>query len=153
MQLGKHRLELGDVEAGALPRIDTEIPPAHLPAKGKALQIEEPRRAVDVGQAIGGQREQPLIFGPAREPEPQVIDEIGVMLLQHPKQRHDVARYVVDELDVGPAPTAQKNAAHADERFGVVAVGDGIDNRHDGAGQIALAADVRRQRSDGANCG
>lgn len=49
VDFGQHRLELRDIEPRALTDINAEMPAIHLPAERQPLQIEEPRRALQIG--------------------------------------------------------------------------------------------------------
>ena len=69
---------------------DTKVLPRHLTAERQALQIEEPRRPLRVGQGSRPQREHVLEAGPARHLPAQHVQKRGVVMLDDPEERRDV---------------------------------------------------------------
>jgi len=67
--------------------------------------------------------------------------------LQDPKERGDIAREIVDHLDRGGLMALEEDAAHADERLDIGPVRRLADQADEVAGQIALAAEIRRRGS------
>ncbi|HET9511388.1 MAG TPA: phage baseplate assembly protein V [Sphingomonas sp.] len=66
MDIGEHRLQLGDIEPSALRFVDAEVTAVDLPAKGQTLQIEEAARPLQIGQRLGWRRLQPFEFASAK---------------------------------------------------------------------------------------
>jgi hypothetical protein len=124
-----------------------------LAGEGQALDDEEPGRPLDVGQNLGRRRLQPVEVGPAVERVGQFPQQGVGMAAQHPEQGGHVAVEVVDRLDLGPQTAAQEHAAHAQERFGVAGVGNGLDPGHQRPGEVALAAEPRQHAGKRINGG
>lgn len=153
MNVGQHRLQLGDIEPGAGAAVDLKVAAGDFPAEGESLQIEKTRRALQVGKPLSRQGRQALEFGPARHAEAKHVEQIGIVLLEHPEERGDVARDVVDRLEPWSGLPAKEDAAHTDERFGIAIMLGAVDQSADPAGQIAFAAQVTGGGRDGANPG
>ena len=71
----------------------------HLPAEGEALQVEEPRRALDVRQGIPGRHLQPLEELSARECLAELPQELVRVVLVHAEGRDQVPIGVIQHLD------------------------------------------------------
>ena len=111
-----------------------------LAAKAQTLQVQKPRRTLEVGQ-MGGIGLAQLLEPAARDDlKPQHVHELRIVALQDAKEVDDLAVAVVHHLKARPPRTAQKHAAHADEGLNIGAVGDAIDPRDQGLGKLALAA-------------
>jgi hypothetical protein len=102
VDVGERRLQPTNVGARRSAGIDAETPAVDLVAEGEALEVEEARGALEVGQALRRQREEPLQLGPAGDPPPEHIDEIGIVLFKHPEEGSDVAADVIDHLGARP---------------------------------------------------
>ena len=111
-----------------------------LAAKAQTLQVQKPRRTLEVGQ-MGGIGLAQLLEPAARDDlKPQHVHELRIVALQDAKEVDDLAVAVVHHLKARLPRPAQKHAAHADEGLNIGAVGDAIDARDQGLGELALAA-------------
>ena len=127
-------------------RVGAEVLARHLPAERQGLEIEEPRRPLDVEQVAIGRLLQPVELGPHGRPPAQLAQQGLGEPLQHPEQGHDLAGDVVHHLDRRAHPASQEHSAHADERL---AIGGVIRRGQDGADaprEVALAPDPRGGR-------
>lgn len=142
MDVREERLELADIEARALRFVDAEVAPFDLPAEGEPLEVEESRCALEVREPHRIKTPQPFELRAARDPPAQHVDEVGIVLLEHPEESGDVAADVVDRLDARPEPAPQEYPAHAHEGLGIAVMVDGLNDRADPLREVALAADV-----------
>ena len=111
-----------------------------LAAKAQTLQVQKPRRTLEVGQ-MGGIGLAQLLEPAARDDlKPQHVHELRIVALQDAKEVDDLAVAVVHHLKARLPRAAQKHAAHANEGLNIGAVGDAIDARDQGLGELALAA-------------
>ena len=74
-----------------------------------------------------------------------------VVALQHAEERRDIARHVVDDLDLRPRSAAKEDAAHPDEGLGIAIMVDALDHRDQARCKIALATNISRRGCDGSN--
>ena len=140
VDIRQHRLELGHIEARASSPVHTKAAANDLAAKGKPLEIQKPCSALQIGQTVGRQIAQAFELVAARQAPAQHVEEIGVVLLQHAKERRDIAGDIVDHLGPGPRRSTQEYPAHADEGLGIAVMLGAIDERADPPREIALAA-------------
>ena len=145
----EHGPQLGDIEAGRMVDRDAEALARHLAAERRALQVQEPGRALKIGQRIRGRRGQAFELGPGGDLEAHHLQEGDIVALQDPEEGRDVLVDVVDDLGLYRPPAAQEDPSHADKSFGVGIMRDFIDLADDRPGQVSLAALIggeRRQR-------
>lgn len=124
-------------------------PRRNLAAEGQALEIEEARCALQIGQPVGRHRGQPIELGPASDAPAQHVDQIGIVLLEHAEEGGDVAADVVDHLDAGTRGAAQEDPAHPDKRLSIAVMGRRLDQRTNPPREIALAALITSSGRDG----
>jgi hypothetical protein len=118
----------------------------HLSPERQALQVEEARRALQIGQRVRFRALQPIELGPAGELPPKHVHEGHVMALQDPHRGGHVARDIVDHLRRRTERPTQEDTAHPDEGLGVDSVRCTLDTLDDLVGEVALATDVGSDR-------
>ena len=119
-----------------------------LAAKAQTLQVQKPRRTLEVGQMCGIGLAQLLEPAARDDLKPQHVHELRIVALQDAKEVDDLAVAVVHHLKARLPRPAQKHAAHADEGLNIGAVGDAIDARRSGSWRACFChpASWRRAR-------
>ena len=120
---------------------------AGLAAIDQPLERKEPGGALNVGEGVGGNPQQPGEFGPAGELEPHLTEQRFRVMTHHPEQRHHLLGAIVDRLGRCRLRAAQEDATHADEGLGVEAMGDDLDAPDQPAGEVVFAAHPRGKRT------
>ncbi len=118
MERLKHRFERGQVEFGGPLEGDAKGWSGHAACEGQTLDMEKPRRPLQIGQGFGIDPEQALEACLGGDLKPDQIEKGDVVLLQNTKEIIDVAAGIVDHLAFRAAGALEKDAAHADERCG-----------------------------------
>ena len=112
------RFQCGEIEPRRAVCRDPEVAPRDLAAKGGALKIEEPGRALQIGESFGIGLHQPDKIRLGGRLEPQQVQEGDIVLLQDAKQVVNVTPGIIDELGAGLGSAAQEYATHASAHRG-----------------------------------
>jgi len=150
VRLRQHRLQRREVEARRAIGRDAEDA-ALLAAEREALDVEEAGRPLEVGQRLGRNGAEPQELGPARDLEPEHVDELRIMPLQDPEEIDDLPVDVVHDLGRRLGRAAEEDAAHAHEGLGVGAMGDARDPLGQRGRKPVLSAEPGRDRLDRGN--
>jgi hypothetical protein len=92
VDLLEERSELGDVEPSRRADRNAKVATSHLAAEREALEVEEARGPLEVGQRVRLAGGEPLELSARRDLKLQRLHELRVVTLQDPEQRRDVAR-------------------------------------------------------------
>lgn len=143
------RLKRGEPEPAAVPG-DTEHA-GDLAAEGQALEIDEARRALEVGERCGVRLAQALELLAGGDLEAEHVEELGIMALEDPEEVHDLAVEIVHDLELRTPGPAEEHAAHAGEGLDIDRVIDAVDPLDDLLVEGLLAAHPEGNRSGGGN--
>lgn len=86
------------------------------------LQVEEPSRALDIGQRLGAGHFLPFEDLARAERPLELADELLEVVLHHPVERHQVAVEVVENLHRGSLGAHEVQRGTASEDFDVAFV-------------------------------